>query len=39
MAHKLGIQHQTLELELSNYLGVKYLTLFCNDTLALQLAY
>lgn len=34
----MGIQHQTLELELSNYLDVEYLTLFCNGTLALQLA-
>ena len=34
----MGIQHQTLESELKEYLSVPYLTLFCNGTIALQLA-
>jgi len=34
----MGIQHQTLESELKEYLNVPYLTLFCNGTIALQLA-
>ena len=34
----MGLQHQTLEIELVKHLQVKYLTLFCNGTLALQLA-
>ena len=33
-----GQQHETFELELKKYLKVKNLTLFCNGTLALQLA-
>ncbi|MEE9379667.1 MAG: DegT/DnrJ/EryC1/StrS family aminotransferase [Candidatus Lokiarchaeia archaeon] len=35
----MGIQHQILEHELMEYLDVPNLTLFCNGTLALQLAY
>lgn len=35
----MGIQHQTLESELKKYLNVPYLTLFCNGTIALQLAF
>jgi len=34
----IGIQHRSLEKKLIKYLNVKYLTLFCNGTLALQLA-
>jgi dTDP-4-amino-4,6-dideoxygalactose transaminase len=34
----MGIQHQTLETELISYLDVPYLTLFCNGTIALELA-
>ena len=34
----MGIQHKTLELELLKYLKVPYLTLFCNGTIALELA-
>lgn len=34
----MGIQHETFELELMKYLNVKHLTLFCNGTLALELA-
>ena len=34
----MGIQHQTLESELIDYLNVSHLTLFCNGTIALQLA-
>jgi len=32
-----GEQHKTLKLELRKYLKVKYMSLFCNGTLALQL--
>jgi len=35
----MGIQHQTLESALKKYLHVPYLTLFCNGTIALQLAF
>ncbi|MFX1276295.1 MAG: DegT/DnrJ/EryC1/StrS family aminotransferase [Promethearchaeota archaeon] len=35
----MGVQHKDLELKLINYLKVKYLTLFNNGTLALQLAF
>ncbi|KKM92155.1 hypothetical protein LCGC14_1221250, partial [marine sediment metagenome] len=35
----MGIQHQMLELELKKILHVPYLTLFCNGTIALQLAF
>lgn len=35
----MGIQHQILEHELMEYLDVPNLTLFCNGTLALQLAF
>ncbi len=34
----MGIQHQTLESELMRYLNVKFLSLFCNGTIALELA-
>ncbi len=34
----MGIQHKTLESELKKYLKINYLTLFCNGTIALQLA-
>jgi dTDP-4-amino-4,6-dideoxygalactose transaminase len=34
----MGIQHRKLEIELKKFLGAKNLTLFCNGTLALQLA-
>lgn len=34
----MGIQHKTLNSELMKYLKVNQLTLFCNGTLALQLA-
>ena len=34
----MGSQHKTLETELLNYLDVNYLSLFCNGTLALELA-
>ncbi len=34
----MGIQHKTLEKELLKYLEVDYLTLFCNGTIALELA-
>ena len=34
----IGTQHKTLELKLLKYLKVKYLTLFCNGTIALELA-
>jgi len=34
----MGIQHQKLESRLLNYLDVQNLTLFCNGTLALQIA-
>ncbi len=34
----MGPQHKKLEIELLNYLDVDYLSLFCNGTLALQLA-
>lgn len=34
----MGAQHKNLELKLLNFLNVKHLTLFCNGTLALQLA-
>ena len=33
-----GIQHQTLKRELIKYLEVQHLSLFCNGTIALQLA-
>jgi len=35
----MGSQHQALESELMNYLDVAFLSLFCNGTLALQLAF
>jgi len=35
----MGSQHQALESELMNYLDVPFLSLFCNGTLALQLAF
>ena len=34
----MGIQHQTLKSELMKYLNVKFLSLFCNGTIALELA-
>ncbi|KKL28931.1 hypothetical protein LCGC14_2370230, partial [marine sediment metagenome] len=34
----MGAQHKALELKLLKYLKVKYLTLFCNGTIALELA-
>lgn len=34
----MGEQHKSLEKELLKYLDVSYLSLFCNGTLALQLA-
>jgi len=34
----MGSQHKKLEIELLNYLDVDYITLFCNGTLALELA-
>ncbi len=34
----MASQHKTLEIELLNYLDVNYLSLFCNGTLALELA-
>ena len=35
----MGSQHQALESELMEYLDVPFLSLFCNGTLALQLAF
>ena len=35
----MGIQHDLLHLELIKYLKVNNLTLFCNGTLGLQLAF
>ncbi len=35
----MGSQHQSLESELMKYLSVPFITLFCNGTLALQLAF
>lgn len=34
----IGVQHKALESELTKYLKVKFLTLFCNGTLALEIA-
>ncbi len=34
----MGDQHKRLEIELKEYLKVKYLTLFCNGTIALEIA-